>query len=427
MTPWSAELQLTDFDRALLAGEEGPGVRMAMSILVRMAPVYGAERLLDITAAHIDSSVYMGPATLQFAEKLAGLGARVRVPSTLNVSGVDEHGWKAWSVDHEWATGATRQMDAYRKMGCIETWTCAPYQTEYRPKFGQQIAAGESNAIAFYNSVIGARTERYPDLLDICAAITGRAPASGLHLDAPRAARIVVRLDHIPLALQEESTFYPVLGHELGIRTGGNVAVITGLDVRPTEDQLKALGAAAASSGQVALFHIEGVTPEAPTLEAATQGLSVERYETVTLSDLKRARQALSTTDEPAIDAILLGSPHFSFDEFRQLANLSKGQEKHPDVEVIITCSRTMRDLVERTGHMNVIREFGARITVDTCPLVTPMLPGRVKRIMTNSAKYAYYSPGLLGTSVRFGSLADCVASARSGRYEESEGPWTTA
>ncbi|NNF04508.1 MAG: DUF521 domain-containing protein, partial [Rhodothermales bacterium] len=181
MTP-----RLTEYDRALLAGEHGPAAQMAMSILARMLPVSGADRLMDISAAHIDSTVYMGIATMEYAERLAELGAKVRVPSTLNVSGVDEHGWEEWDVPEDVAHRAMRQMEAYRKMGCIQTWTCAPYQTEHRPKFGQQVAAGESNAICFFNSVIGARTERYPDLLDICCAITGRVPAAGLHLDEGR-------------------------------------------------------------------------------------------------------------------------------------------------------------------------------------------------------------------------------------------------
>ncbi|PIQ63079.1 MAG: hypothetical protein COV99_04450, partial [Bacteroidetes bacterium CG12_big_fil_rev_8_21_14_0_65_60_17] len=179
-------IELTASDQAMLDGQEGPATQMAMRILVRMLPVFGAQRLMDVSAAHIDSSVYMGPATMEYAERLAELGARVRVPSTLNVAGVDEHGWSEWSVPADVADGAIRQMRAYEKMGCIQTWTCAPYQTEHRPTFGQQIAAGESNAICFFNSVIGARTARYPDLLDICAAITGRVPAAGLHLDEGR-------------------------------------------------------------------------------------------------------------------------------------------------------------------------------------------------------------------------------------------------
>jgi len=187
-------LELTEKDKALLAGELGPAAKMAMSILVRMADVYCAERMLDITGAHVDSTIYFGDAGLEFAERLAGSGGQVVVPTTLNVSGLDEEHWQESDVPAEWAEKAHRQMLAYQKMGTIPTWTCAPYQTEHAPKLGQQIAWGESNAVVFANSVLGARTECYPDLLDICAALAGRVPASGLHLDENRGGQLVFDL-----------------------------------------------------------------------------------------------------------------------------------------------------------------------------------------------------------------------------------------
>ncbi len=266
------DLNLSDYDHSILAGERGPAAQLAMNIIVRMAQIYDADELLDISGAHIDSTIYIGEAGLEFAERLAGLGARVVVPTTLNVSGLDEHGWQEWAVPPDWAEKSHRQMLAYQSMGCIPTWTCAPYQTEWKPAFGQQIAWGESNAIVFANSVLGARTERYPDLLDICCAITGRVPAVGLHLSENRAGQILIRLVDIPLEIQQDDIFYPVLGHLVGKIAQDGIPVIDGLTARPNEDQLKALGAAAASSGAVALFHIVGVTPEAPTLEAAFQG-----------------------------------------------------------------------------------------------------------------------------------------------------------
>lgn len=187
-------MNLTHIEREYLNGQRGLGARMAMSILLRMAEASGAENFIEISAAHIDSALYMGEATLEFAERLAGLGAKVAVPSTLNVSGLDEQNWQQWPVSSAMAKKALRQMAAYRQMGCDPVWTCAPYQLQRRPSFGQQVAWGESNAIAFINSVVGARTERYPDLLDICAAITGRVPAQGLHLSENRAGHILI--DH---------------------------------------------------------------------------------------------------------------------------------------------------------------------------------------------------------------------------------------
>lgn len=417
-------LRLTDGDQALLDGSHGPAARMAMSILVRMADVYGAGGMMDITQAHIDSTIYVGDAGLEFAERLAGLGARVAVPTSLNVSGVDEHHWREWAVPAEWAAKAYRQMIAYQGMGCKPTWTCAPYQTDMAPRFGQQIAWGESNAIVFANSVIGARTERYPDLLDVCAAITARVPAVGLHLTENRAGQLLMPLVGVPEALQRDDSFYPVLGHLMGQVAQDRVPVVTGFTLRPTDDQLKALGAGCASSGTVALFHLVGITPEAPTVEAAFQGRQPAAGMDVTMDRLCRARRELTTSDGERLDLVVLGSPHFSFDEFRALAPRLAGRTRHPDVQFLVTSSRAMRDLARDAGLLAPLERFGGRITVDTCILATPMLPKSVKRIMTSSAKYAYYSPGLLDTEVVFGSVDDCVESAVAGTVVRDESLW---
>ena len=430
MTGESGALRLSGFDRALLAGEEGEAPRLAMRILARMAEVRGAAAMLDIEAAHIDSTIYVGDAGLEFAERLASLGARVRVPATLNVSGLDEFHWQEWSVPPEWAEKSARQMRAYDSMGTIPTWTCAPYQGRQTPRFGQQVAWGESNAVAFANSVIGARTERYPDLLDICCAITGRAPAVGLHLDENRLATRVLRLREIPEKLAAADDFYPVLGHLLGPFAEDDPVAIAGLPVIPEEDQLKALGAAAASSGAVALFHIPGVTPEAPTLEDALGGREPVAVLEVGLPELRAARRELTTHDEGALDMVVLGSPHFSFAEFGKLAALlrERGPQRAPpeegECELVVTTSRAVRDLAERAGLLEPLQTFGGRLMVDTCVLATPMTPGTTRRLMTNSAKYAWYSPGLLGSAVAFGSLAECVESARRGRVVREPGPW---
>ena len=410
----------------MLGGEMGPATQMAMRILERMRPIMGAEGFLDITAAHIDSALYQGEATLAYAERLAGLGAQVVVPTTLNVSGVDEHGWTSWAVPEGWATGARRQMVAYQSMGCKPTWTCAPYQESQRPAFGDQIAWGESSAVVFANSVLGARTARYPDLLDICAAITGRAPAAGLHLTENRAGQILFQLQGIPVALQETDAFYGILGHFVGHETGDRIPVIEGLSTRPSEDQLKALGAAAASSGAVALFHLVGITPEAATRTVAFQGGTPQAVIDVTMSRLKAAREQLSTDPVTKLDMVVLGSPHFSLTEFKALAGLVSGQTRHPEVQFLITASRIVRALAKKAGYVEAIEKFGGTITVDTCILTTPMLPRMVKALMTNSAKYAYYAPGLLKTQIIYGDLQDCVRSAIDGQVRRDDSLWET-
>jgi len=419
-------VNLTDYDRALLNGKRGPAAQLAMSIVMRMAGVYGASELMDITAAHIDSTIYIGEAGLEFAERLVDLGARVAVPTTLNVSGLDEHHWQEWVVPTEWAQKAHRQMMAYQRMGTAPTWTCAPYQTQWRPRFGQQIAWGESNAIVFANSVIGARTARYPDLLDICCAITGRVPAAGLHLTQNRAGELLFRLRGVPHRVQEDSTFYPVLGYLVGNVAQDRIPVIDGLVTTPTEDQLKAFGAAAASSGAVALFHIVGVTPEATSLAAAFQGREPRAVLDVTLEELRRVRRELTNADGTQLDMVVLGSPHFSLDEFRQLAALITGRRVHPSVRFFVTSSRAMTLLAKEAGYLSGLEEFGGRVTVDTCILASPMLPPGIKRLMTNSAKYAHYAPGMLKAQVTFGSLDDCVRSAVAGHVVWDESLWTT-
>src|SRR2546430_8714860 len=301
----------------MLDGIDGPAAQLAMSIVVRMADVYGASELMDISQAHVDSTIYRGDATLEFAERLAGLGARVAVPTSLNVSGVDECGWKDWAVSPEWAAKAARQMLAYERMGAVPTWTCAPYQTHARPHFGQQIAWGESNAIAFANSVIGARTERYPDLLDICCAITGRVPAIGLHLTAERAGQMLIRLTGVPASLQEDDQFFAVLGHLIGKLAEDRIPVIDGIVVLPAEDQLKAFAAAAASSGRVALFHMIGVTPEAPTLDTAFHGPAAAASGDITGDALRAARREVTNAPGREVGMVVLGSPPFLLGQFR--------------------------------------------------------------------------------------------------------------
>ena len=427
--PLDTKLELTKRDKDMLSGFYGAAVQMAMSIVVKMAEVYGAERLLDISGAHIDSTIYIGEAGLEFAERLAELVAKVAVPTTLNVSGLDEFNWRAWPVPPDWAEKALRQMKAYANMGTSPTWTCTPYQTPFKPYFGQQIAWGESNAIVYANSVIGARTERYPDLLDICCAITGRAPAVGLHLTENRAGQVLLELRDIPKRVQQADIFYPVLGTIMGKIAPDEIPVVQGLEVKPTEDQLKAVCAAAASSGAVAMFHIVGVTPEAPTLEAAFQGKAPLRKYEITPQMLEETYLESTTADDSKIDFVAIGCPHFSLAEFQKLAallerHLHAGEHCHADVTFLVATSRAMKAAAEKAGYLAPLEAFGGKITTDTCILATPMLPSHVKHLMTNSGKYAYYAPGMLDVAVTFGSLEDCVRSAVAGRDVRSEFKW---
>jgi predicted aconitase len=408
---------LTDHDRAMLGGRRGEAARIAMELLVAVAEAEQAPALLDITAAHIDGGLYHGKAGLDFALALVEGGAEVVVPTTLNVSSLDLLHPDLYRGDPGTATSARALMDAYVEMGCAPTWTCAPYQLAVRPGFGDQVAWGESNAIVFANSVLGARTGRYGDFLDICCALTGRAPATGLHTDEGRRATVRVDLD-LPGRLLDDDLLYPVLGHALGEVAGAEVPVIVGLDARADEDRLKALGAAAASSGAVAMFHVVGVTPEAPTTEAATQGMEPIRQVILGADDLIRARESLNHGEGP-LGAVSVGTPHFSAVELSDLARRVTGQVTK--VPFYVNTSRDVLSYVGPEGGITDIEAFGATIVTDTCTYITPIMGDVEGRVMTNSAKWAFYAPANLGVGVILASLESCVASAVSGRAEIGE------
>jgi hypothetical protein len=234
----------------------------------------------------------------------------------------------------------------------------------------------------------------------------------------------LLRLVDVSPALQADDQFFAVLGHLVGKLAADDIPVIDGVTVRPPEDQLKAFAAAAASSGRVALFHIVGVTPEAPTAEAAFRQRHPERAADVTAADLRAARRELTTADGRELDMVILGSPHFSLAEFARLAPLVAGRHAHPRVKFLVTSSRFMKEEAERAGHLGPIVDFGAQITLDTCILASPMLPPEIRTLMTNSAKYAYYAPSLLNTRVTFGSLSDCVTSAVEGVVVRDDAAW---
>ena len=422
-------VKLSEKDRQMIDGEQGEATRLAMSVLVKMAGVYGAEEMMDVTQAHIDGCGLMSESSLEFAETLAAMGGQVSIPTTLNMIPLDLQYWAQFGVPGEFAARATRLAQAYIDMGCVPTFTCAPYQGYLTPRFGQQIAWAESNAIVYANSVLGARTNRYGDFVDICAAIAGRVPRHGLHLKQNRKGQILLRLVDIHPAIFREDASYSILGHLIGSLVEDKIPVIQGLPADASGDQLKALGAASASSGAVALFHAIGVTPEANTLDEAFQGGAPERVIDIHLCDLAAARAELSTTQaDGKLDWVILGCPHFSFAEFQHLTKLIQSAEAesiHPDVEFIIFSSQTSYSLLQRSDLMNILTAFGVRITLDTCPFHTPMVPPDVKVIMTNSGKCAYYAPGELDVQVVFGTIADCVCSAISGHVRREEALWT--
>jgi predicted aconitase len=407
-------LHLSESDAAMLEGARGPAAAFAMRLMARFAESVEAPRLIDVESAHIDGCLYLGRASLDFVERFVALGGRARIPTTLNVGSLDLRRPETFQGPEDVRRDAKRLMEAHVELGCQPTFTCAPYQTKARPRFGAQIAWGESNAIAFANSVIGARTERYGDFIDLCAAMTGRAPEFGLHVTANRRARLLVEIASIPAEWLDNGLIAIAVGHLIGRLEGGPPAIV-GLPSETSEDDLKALGAAAASSGAVSLFHAVGLTPEAPTLEAAFHGEAPERVVTYTAQDLRAAARALSTLEDGAqLDAVVLGTPHFSLAEFEKLRALLGPARAR--AKIYVNTGRATHAALSARGHADAFEALGVAFILDTCAYATRILPPDVRAIMTSSGKCAYYAPGNIGVEVAFGSLAECVASAAAGR-----------
>ena len=420
----SRPLHLTQADQALLSGASSKAAQAAMRIVVRMAELLGAERLIDITRAHIDGCIYTGPASLSFAKQLCAWGAKVQVPTTLNAITVDRHHWRAQGVEPALGYPASELADAYVRMGAQPTFTCAPYQLTSAPVKGEQIAWAESNAVVYANSVLGARTMKYPDYLDICIALTGRAPLAGCHVRSERKAAL--RID-VPKIEAFDDAFYPLLGYHVGEIASSAIPVIVGLEhARPTADDLKAFGAAFGTTSGAPMFHMLGVTPEASTLLEATGESGDISTVHVTVEDLAATWRKLNGAADRSVDLVSLGNPHFSFEEFTALAALCQGRKRHPRVPVIVTCGRATLSRVVEVGLERELRGFGVQFVVDACwcMLVEPVIPPEAKTLMTNSGKYAHYGPGLSGRQVHFGSLADCVDAACTGRAKGELPAW---
>jgi cis-L-3-hydroxyproline dehydratase len=422
--PARRTLSLTSGDNAVLGGDEGPARQAALRIIVRLAQAFDAPALIDVERAHLDCCIFTGPASVEIAERFRDLGGRFAVPTSLNAISTDLRNWRAFGLDPAISEAAGRQAKAYMDMGAGLSFTCAPYLLDDPPAPGQQIAWAESNAVAFANSVLGARTQKYPDYLDLCIALTGRAPLAGCHLSEGRIASRVIALSDIGPV---DDAFYPLFGYLAGLLSPNDIPAITGLEQsKPTNDDLKGFSAAFATTSAAPMFHMVGVTPEAPTLADALGGRDRGEPLPVTLADLLTAWRTLNPPSDEPIGLVALGNPHFSSTELTRLAELSSGRRKSPDVEMIVTTSRAALANAEASGVAARLAAFGVRFITDTCwcMLGQPIVPPRRGGVITNSAKYAHYGPNLSPGAFCYASLEGCVEAACTGRAPRALPSW---
>lgn len=420
----NVELKLNEDCSAMLSGDQGPALQFAMQLVERAAVTMGAERLVPVTFAHIDACFYAGRAHVDFARFMLESGARFKIPAWTNnglVSLADEN---IRDPQTETARGAKQLMQLYAELGCRTVWTCAPYQLPGGPVLGDHIVVGESNAVSFYNAVVGARTNKYGDYLDVACGLTGYAPMCGLHTDDGRRARMLFDTSVIPDHLKQQDIYYHLLGTVIGHHAVKKVPAIDALDAGTGEDALKAVAAAAAAAGGVEHWHGIGRTPESADLETAFAGQEPEHVFKVTLASLTAARRSLTSASDGTVEMVALGTPHFSFTEFASLVPLLEGRKVHAGTRLYISTSRHVRDLAAQKGWIDILEKAGACIIVDTCTYFSPAVRGCKGRVMTNAAKWAWYAPGLLGVEVCFGSLEECAETAVKGEVWRDRHLW---
>ena len=411
-------LELTEHERAMLDGSHGLAVKRAMQTICTMASVQGATKLVEVSRAHIDGCIYAAPAYLTFAQTMISMGAKVKIPTTMNAISVDYSNWRNQGVALDFGLPASELADAYVQMGVTSNFTCAPYQAEDAPSKGENIGWSESNAVIYANTVLGARTEKHPDFFDLFIALTGRAPLSGVYLDEHRGAQIVIE---VVLPEGHDDAVWPMLGWLAGHIASDCIPLLTGLeDAELSMDDLRAICAAFGTTSAAPMLHIAGVTPEAGRPAARDA-----KYARISRADFVRAWGAFNSG--PAkIDLVALGSPHFSLDETRAFAGQLSCRHRNPDTEVVITLGRETKKAAQDEGLVSQLTAKGIKVISDICwcTVTEPVFPPDARNLMTNSGKYAHYAPGLTGRTVRFGGLADCADAAETGLAREGLPKW---
>jgi predicted aconitase len=381
-------MELDREDELVLSGEYGDTPQMMMEMLVALGKVFGAERMVPIRSAQVSGASYktIGKYGLEW---LNTLKARVAVPTVLNPVGMDRERWREMGISTGFAKKQAEVIDAYDRLGVRLECTCTPYYNAIT-QYGDHIAWSESSAVAYANSVIGARTNREGGPGALAAAIIGKTPFYGLHIIENRRPGLVVEVDGEE---EKDTAWYGALGYLAGKEAGNRIPCFRG--IRPDRDQMKALGAAMAASGAVALFHIEGITPDARVFSYKTEGL-----ETVSI-DQEAIRSVFS--DIP-VDAVAIGCPHCSPDELSTAARLLQG--KKVKIPFLIFTSGPVK--AASKDKVEVIERSGARVFTDTCMVVSPCMDN-FQSIMVNSGKAFAYVPNMCGAVARIGTIKECI------------------
>ncbi|MDZ7264295.1 MAG: aconitase X catalytic domain-containing protein [candidate division KSB1 bacterium] len=408
-------MKLTEKENDLLSGKHGAGLKKAMEILVALGKIYGAKEMVPVTSAQIAGISYknIGDPGLEFLRDWAESNARAHIPAFMNPAGIDRQTWRQLGFPEGFAKKQLEIIEILKQMGVRATLTCTPYHIGIVPQQGEHIAWSESSAVSYANSLLAARTNREGGPSALAAAFCGRTPRCGLHLHENRLAthRILVKCP------AKTSADYGMLGYLIGKKIGQGIPYFQGLEIPANEAErtacLKALGAAMAAAGAVALFHIEKVTPEANDYG---ERIIKQDCKLIEIDSLEEAQRALHQVGQQ-VDLVALGCPHVSLEELAAIAGLIQNRQlKSP---LWIATSAIVREQARAKNLVSMIENAGGRVLADTCMVVAPLEEMGIKHIGTNSAKAAVYLPSHQSAIVHFGTTERCVQAAISGHWED--------
>jgi len=420
-------MKLTDEEKAILQGSKGEGMQKSLDYIVQLGEAFDAEKLVNITYCHYlaEMAIYRGD--IDILDDISQYGLKACVPTTTSTICYDLDDMKITGIPESLAKEQYRVVDLHRNMNIEPTYTCTPYLLGYIPGPGSYIAAAESSAIIWFNSVLGAKTNR-GGIFTKFSALTGKTPYMGYLIDENRKGTHLFNIDLNLCDLKSELE-WSLLGYHIGRIAGSGIPVL----VLPDEfsgaikqEWLIALGAALATSGSVAMFHIVGITPEASSINSAFQGSKPKLTFSVDKTDLQQAKEANNRATSNEVDFVLLGCPHYNYSQLKYIAHLLEGKKVKDSVRLWICTMRGIKMQAQWSGLLDIIEKSGAKVLCDTCPIESHMRESTCRQfglqvpqfnlMATDSVKQARYAQDLIGCEAVMTSLEDCVNAAVTGK-----------
>ena len=420
-------MRLADDERAMLDGDQGEAVAAAMDLLVRYGEVLGAERLVDtdnVCGANLFGSrhsLVCGSPTPDGAFSEHSLDAPRELPippvkaqSYQLIGPMDTKHWQVQGLpqaEHD-EIMASEQYNAEHGIHLLNT--CTPYQVGNVPLKGEHCAWMESSAVVYVNSVLGARTNVEGRESTGAAMLTGKIPYWGLHLDEHRYGTDLVEVA-TPVVSNRD---WGLLGYWIGEQVQERIPVLDGIEATPDLVRLKHFGAAAASSGGVEMYHVPGLTAEARTVDEAFGGRPPQSHLRYGPDERRAAYDQLNATaSDTSVDLVMIGCPHATLGQIRDVVRMLEGRRVHPDSELWVFTPRALRHVAEQNGYARALEDAGALLMSDTCPAIGQFLPKGARVIATDSAKQVHYLPAIMNVQGWFGTLAECVDAAVTGTW----------